>query len=63
MQGAPPSLVRLMARMLKWSPEDRPAIRDCLVDEFILEGLPPQVREEHLRQMNSANPYGLCSIS
>ncbi len=27
--------------------------------EFILEGLPKLVREEHVRQMNSASPYGL----
>ena len=59
MQGAPSSLVRLMGRMLRWAPEDRPSLGECLVDEFILEGLPGQVREEHMKQMKSPNPYGL----
>ena len=48
-----------MGRMLRWAPEDRPSLGECLVDEFILEGLPGQVREEHMKQMKSPNPYGL----
>ena len=52
-------MVRLIEKMVRWSPEDRPTISECLQHEFILEGLPKMVREEHLKQMTSNNPYNL----
>jgi len=45
--------------MIKWSPEERIEAVDALKHPFILDGLPKQVRSEHLRQMNSGNPYNL----
>lgn len=52
-------MVRLVEWMVRWSPEERPTIEQCLMHEFILEGLPKLVREEHVRQMTSGNPYSL----
>lgn len=45
--------------MVRWSPEERPTIAECLMHEFILEGLPKVVRDEHIRQMLSNSPYNL----
>lgn len=45
--------------MIKWSPEERIEALDALKHPFILNGLPKQVKMEHLKQVNSENPYGL----
>ena len=45
--------------MVKWSPEERIDALDALKHPFILEGLPKNVRTEHMKQMNSNNPYNL----
>jgi hypothetical protein len=39
--------------MIKWSPEDRIEALDALKHPFILNGLPKQVKIEHLKQVNS----------
>ena len=52
-------MVGLVEWMVRWSPEERPNITECLQHEFILEGLPKLVREEHIRQMGGKNPYNL----
>jgi predicted alpha/beta-hydrolase family hydrolase len=45
--------------MVKWSPEERVEALDALKHPFILNGLPKQVKQEHLKQVNSDNPYNL----
>ena len=45
--------------MVKWSPEERVEALDVLKHPFILNGLPKQVKQEHLKQVNSDNPYNL----
>ena len=39
--------------MIKWSTEDRIEALDELKHPFILNGLPKQVKIEHLKQVNS----------
>lgn len=45
--------------MVRWSPEERMDAVSALKHPFILEGLPKKVRSEHMKQMNSNNPYNL----
>ena len=42
-----------------WAPEQRLTIQEALTHSFILEGLPSKVKQEHIKQMQSSNPYGL----
>ena len=53
------NLISFVESMVKWSPEDRIEAIDALKHPFILDGLPKNVRAEHMKQMNSNNPYNL----
>jgi hypothetical protein len=46
-------LAHLIETMVKWSPEERVEAVEALKHPFILDGLPKQVRNEHIKQMNS----------
>lgn len=47
---------------LKWNPTERISARAALCHDFIVKGLPDEIRREHLKNMNSKNPYNLLSV-
>ena len=52
-------LLSFIQSLIKWSPEDRPDALEALKHPFIVEGLPKNVKHEHIKQMSSENPYNL----
>ena len=56
------TFVNFIEQCLRWDPSERISARDALMHDFIVKGLPDDIQKEHLRNMNSKNPYNLLPV-
>jgi hypothetical protein len=52
-----PIFVNFVTKCFTWEAEDRLTPAEALVEDWILEGLPKEIRTQHLLQMQKTAPH------